>query len=275
MKDETLINSPLGKIVSYNTSYDPSLLFAVPRERQRKDIGITNSLMPFHGGDIWNAYEISWLNLKGKPKIAIGEFFIPCDSPYLVESKSFKLYLNSFYQTPFENIDAAGAILQNDLSKCVQQDVEVRLIQPDQYHNLPFGCLPGTCLDTLDIETNIYKVDSGLLKYSSEIVEEKVYSDLLKSNCLGTKQPDWASVYIHYVGPKINHASLLKYIISFRMHNEFGEHCIERIFIDLLKYCRCQKLTVYGRYTRRGGIDLNPFRSNFEKPLANIRDYRQ
>lgn len=275
MKDETLVDSPLGKSVSYESLYDPTLLFAVPRAKQRRNIRITNSFLPFHGGDIWNAYEISWLNSKGKPQIAIGEFYVPCDSPYIIESKSFKLYLNSFYQTPFENIDEVCSFLQNDLSKCVHRDIHVKLIPPAEYHSLHLGTLPGYCLDTLDIETNIYKVDPTLLKHTFEIVEEELYSNLLKSNCLGTRQPDWASAYIHYIGPKIDHASLLKYIISFRMHNEFGEHCIERIFMDLLKYCKCQKLTVYGRYTRRGGIDLNPFRSNFEKPLINIRDYRQ
>lgn len=275
MKDETLLDSPLGKKVSYDTLYDPTLLFAVPREKRRNDIGITSFSLPFHGGDIWNAYEISWLNEKGKPQIAIGEFFVPCASAYIVESKSFKLYLNSLYQTTFEDIEKVWKILQNDLSKCIEHPVQVKLIQPHEYQNLRMETLPGICLDTLDIETNIYKVEAKLLKHSSEIVEEKLYSDLLKSNCLGTRQPDWASLYIHYIGPKIDHASLLKYIISFRTHNEFGEHCIERIFIDLFKHCNCQKLTVYGRYTRRGGIDLNPFRSNFEAPLINIRNHRQ
>lgn len=274
MKDETLIDSPLGKKVSYDTLYDPSLLFTVPRDKQRKDIGIGNSL-PFTGEDIWNAYEISWLNRKGKPEIAIGEFFVPCLSPFLIESKSFKLYINSFYQTPFENVDEVLSILKQDLSNATQEDVRVNLIQPAEYESLCLKRLPGTCLDALDIETDIYKVDSSLLKHSSEIVEEKLFSDLLKSNCLGTRQPDWASLYIHYIGPRIIHESLLKYIISYRIHNEFGEHCIERIFMDLLQHCHCQKLTVYGRYTRRGGLDLNPFRSNFEEPLRNIRDYRQ
>lgn len=274
MKDEMLVDSPLGKTVSY-TVYDPTLLFAVPREGQRRDIGIIDTPLPFQGGDIWNAYEMSWLNPKGKPQIAIGEFYVPCDSHYIVESKSFKLYINSFYQTTFDSIEEVCAILTKDLSSCVQQDIIVKLIPPAEYPTLLLGTLPGNSLDTLDIETNIYKVDPSLLKHGSGIVEEKLNSDLLKSNCLGTRQPDWASLYIHYIGPKIDHASLLKYIISFRMHNEFGEHCIERIFMDLLKYCNCQKLTVYGRYTRRGGIDLNPFRSNFEQPLMNVRDYRQ
>lgn len=275
MKDETLVNSPLGKNVSYDAVYDPTLLFPVPREKQRKDIEIHDTHLPFKGGDIWNAYEISWLNAKGKPQIAIGEFYVPCDSPYIVESKSFKLYLNSFYQTPFEDVNEICEVLRYDLSKCVQKEVAVKLIQPSEYPSIHLGPLPGKCLDTLDIETNIYKVDPHLLRCTSEVVEEKLYSNLLKSNCLGTRQPDWANLYIHYSGPKIDHASLLKYIISFRMHNEFGEHCIERIFMDLMKYCKCQKLTVYGRYTRRGGIDLNPFRSNFEEPLVNVRDYRQ
>lgn len=274
MKDETLVGSPLGKKISYDTLYDSSLLFTLPRDKQRKTINIDHSL-PFNGIDIWNAYEISWLNKKGKPEIAIGEFFVPCDSPYIWESKSFKLFINSFYQTSFEDVHEVYSLLKEDLSKAVQADVKVKLIQPSEYGSLYLKSLPGTCLDDLDITTDIYKVDSTLLKHHSEIVDEKLYSDLLKSNCLGTRQPDWASVYIHYIGPKIDHESLLKYIISYRVHNEFGEHCIERIFMDLLKECKCQKLTVYGRYTRRGGIDLNPFRSNFEQPLLNIRDYRQ
>jgi 7-cyano-7-deazaguanine reductase len=275
MKDASLIDSPLGKNIAYQTQYDPTLLFAVPRERQRRDIGIDNSSLPFQGIDIWNAYEISWLDMKGKPQIAIGEFFVPCTSPYIVESKSLKLYLTSFYQTPISNIDEVRAILKKDLSNCVQQDVVVKLTQPSDYASIAYSNFPGTCLDELDIQTNIYTVDPNLLKCGLVNVEEKLYSHLLKSNCLGTRQPDWASLYIHYIGPQIDHASLLQYIISFRMHNEFGEHCIERIFMDLLKYCQCKKLTVYGRYTRRGGIDLNPFRSNFEEPLENTRDYRQ
>lgn len=275
MTDETLLDSPLGKPVSYDTLYDPTLLFPIPREKQRMDIGVSEFSLPFDGGDIWNAYEISWLNPKGKPEIAIGEFFVPCDSPYIWESKSFKIYLSSFYQSTFECIDTVYANLKIDLSKCIEQNVDLKLIPPSEYPSLRFGSLPGYCLDDLDVETNIYRVDPSLLKCSTEIVNEKVYSDLLKSNCLGTRQPDWASIYIHYIGPKIDHASLLKYIISYRTHNEFGEHCIERIFMDLMKHCHCQKLTVYGRYTRRGGIDINPFRSNFEKPLSNVRDYRQ
>lgn len=275
MKDETLAHSPLGKIVSFDSLYDPSLLFAFPRDKQRKDIGINNFYIPFRGGDIWNAYEISWLNPKGKPQIAIGEFFVPCASPFIIESKSFKLYLSSFYQTTFESIHEVASTIQKDLSNCTQDIVQVKLIEPSQYPSLHLGTHEGECLDTLDIETNTYKVDPHLLSYGYEVVEEKLYSNLLKSNCLGTRQPDWASLYIHYIGPQIDRESLLKYIISYRMHNEFGEHCIERIYMDLLKYCKSHKLTVYGRYTRRGGIDLNPFRSNFEKPIMNLRDYRQ
>jgi 7-cyano-7-deazaguanine reductase len=275
MKDETLIHSPLGKSSYYDSNYDPSLLFPVSREQQRRNIQIDNFKLPFQGADLWNSYEISWLNTKGKPQIAIGEFFIPCESSRLVESKSFKLYLNSLYQTTFRNSEEVSQIIQNDLSQCVQAEVSVKLIEPNEYHTLQIGSLPGVCLDSLDIETNIYKVDPHLLKHSPEVVEEQLYSNLLKSNCLGTRQPDWSSIYIHYAGPKIDHASLLKYIISFRMHNEFGEHCVERIFMDLTRYCHCSKLTVYARYTRRGGIDLNPFRSNFEKPFKNVRDYRQ
>jgi 7-cyano-7-deazaguanine reductase len=275
MKDETFINSPLGKQTFYDTVYDPSLLCPLPRDKQRQAIGIADVNLPFQGYDVWNAYELSWLNVKGKPLLAIGEFFFPCQSPYIVESKSFKLYLNSFHQTTFANLEDVQAILEKDLAKCVGQSVKVNLIQSKDYASLCLKNLPGFCLDNLDIETNLYAVDPSILGHAAELVEEEFYSNLLKSNCPVTKQPDWASLYIHYIGPKINKESLLKYIISFRSHYEFGEHCIERIFMDLQKYCRCHKLTIYGRYTRRGGIDLNPFRSNFESFMRNIRDYRQ
>jgi 7-cyano-7-deazaguanine reductase len=274
MKEECLINSPLGKESSFDTLYDPKLLFPIPRAIQRQKIAI-NELLPFQGGDIWNAYEISWLNAKGKPQVAIGEFFIPCESSHIVESKSLKLYLNSFYQSTFESAEQVQQAIQNDISKVVQHPISVKLVQPSEYKTLFLGTMPGLCIDHLDVEIKQYKVAPDLLKHGSQVVEEELYSDLLKSNCLGTRQPDWASIYVHYVGPKIDHESLLKYIISFREHNEFGEHCVERIFTDLKQYCKCEKLTVYGRYTRRGGIDLNPFRSDFEGPLVNVRDYRQ
>lgn len=274
MKDASLKHSPLGKTVSYDSSYDPKLLFTIPREKQRLSIHVTNQL-PFYGLDIWNSYELSWLNSKGKPQIAIGEFYVPCNSPYIFESKSFKLYLNSLYQTTFSNEEEVIRTLKNDLSQSIQSDVQVKLITPSNYSQLIIGNHSGKCLDELDVETHIYKVDPSLLKIETTLIQEKVYSNLLKSNCLGTRQPDWASVSIHYKGPQIQHESLLKYIISFRTHNEFGEHCIERIFMDLIRHCKCEKLTVYGRYTRRGGIDLNPFRTNFETFQENRRDYRQ
>lgn len=274
MKDTSLIHSPLGKNVNYKCEYDPTLLFSVPRDKQRATINIYDNL-PFHGTDIWNSYEISWLNQKGKPQVAIGEFYVPCKSPFIFESKSFKLYLNSFYQTRFSSTAEVATVLKKDLSKCVGDDVHVQLITPSEYHQLKIGSHSGTCLDLLDIDITTYKVNPLLLKIKSNIVQEKLYSDLLKSNCLGTRQPDWASVYIHYQGPQIDHSSLLQYIISFREHNEFGEHCAERIFTDLLAHCKCHKLSVYARYTRRGGIDLNPFRSNFENNPDNVRDYRQ
>lgn len=274
MYDKTLIDSPLGKNSVYQFCYDPTLLFAVPRKDQRLKIEIDQDL-PFAGYDLWNAYEISWLNSKGKPEVAIGEFYVPCNSTYITESKSLKLYLNSFYQTRFDSVKEIEAIIKKDLSDCVKAEVRVNIIQSSQFSTLDFGFMPGKCLDDQDIEIETYSLNPELLKCSSEIVEENLYSNLLKSNCLGTRQPDWASLYIHYKGPKIDHASLLKYIISFRTHNEFGEHCIERVFQDLRKHCLCQQLTVYGRYTRRGGIDLNPYRSNFEEGLKNKRDYRQ
>ena len=275
MKEAYLIDSPLGKNSRFDSLYDPQLLFAVPRNTQREKINIYEKL-PFSGVDIWNAYEISWLNPKGKPQVAIGIFYVPCHSKYITESKSLKLYLNSFYQSTFESVKDVQKIVQEDLSKVTESSVDVHLVEPSNYNQeISLGFMPGLCLDALDIETSTYSVTPQLLKTHPTVVEEELYSDLLKSNCLGTKQPDLASLYVHYKGDQIDHASLLKYIISFRTHNEFGEHCIERIFTDLMCYCKPEKLTVYGRYTRRGGIDLNPFRSNFEKSLKNRRDFRQ
>ncbi|MFT5317567.1 MAG: 7-cyano-7-deazaguanine reductase [Chlamydiales bacterium] len=274
MNQKNIEMSPLGKPSSYITSYTPSLLFPIPRKTKRDEIQVPEQL-PFEGVDLWNAYEISWLNPKGKPQVAIAEFVIPCTSPNIIESKSFKLYLNSFNQSPFASSQEVMIILEKDISKGVGEKIQVNLITPQDFHLAKIQEFEGTCLDDLDIEVSSYRVHADYLKSGEDTVDETLYSNLLKSNCLVTGQPDWASLQIHYIGPKIHHESLLKYLISFREHNEFHEQCVERIFMDLSHCCRPDKLTVYGRYTRRGGLDINPFRSNFESTPTNFRHCRQ
>lgn len=273
MSDSTLMQSPLGKKSEYITHYDPQLLCPINRAANRHELGIQNTL-PFNGIDTWTAYEVSWLNSKGKPEVAIAEFIFPCQSPCLIESKSFKLYLNSFNQSIFPSREAVKNQISNDLSKAAGDTVIVTLSTLNEYPN-EITQWSGICLDSLDISTNIYEIDPTLLKIENSDSSETVYSHLLKSNCRVTKQPDWGSVLIRYQGRKINHEGLLKYIISFRNHCEFHEPCIERIYVDIMQYCKPEKLTVYGRYTRRGGLDINPFRSNFEQPIGFDRLNRQ
>ena len=268
---------PLGKTTFYPAEYDPELLCPFPRQVKRDVIGVTGEL-PFGGYDIWNAYELSWLNPKGKPIVAMGEFHIPCESPSLIESKSFKLYLNSFNQTRFADFDQVEERLAADLSRAAGSRVRVRLLESDQFVTERIENFPGTCIDGLDIEVDNYSLDPGLLEDatdSRQVVEEELHSHLLKSNCLVTNQPDWGSVLVRYEGDRIAPEALLRYLISFRRHNEFHEQCVERIFVDLMRHCKPRKLTVYARYTRRGGLDINPFRSNFETRIANLRLARQ
>ena len=233
------------------------------------EIGI-HSTLPFHGIDIWNAYEISWLNTKGKPMVALGEFIIPCTSPNLIESKSFKLYLNSFNNTQFDSFAAVQALMQRDLSEAAGEAVNVKLSTLDNSKEQITLHLSGTNLDSLDINCETYQPSPFLLTTDDEEVTETLTSDLLKSNCLVTGQPDWGSVQISYSGKQINHEGLLQYIISFRHHNEFHEQCVERIFMDISKHCQPTSLSVYARYTRRGGLDINPWRGTGDmKALLN------
>ncbi|KRB92279.1 NADPH-dependent 7-cyano-7-deazaguanine reductase QueF [Noviherbaspirillum sp. Root189] len=270
--------SPLGKPTAYQTAYAPSLLFPIARQQKREEIGIAGSL-PFFGIDIWNAYELSWLNLRGKPQVAIATFMVPADSPNIIESKSLKLYLNSFNQTRVASPEALTEMLRVDLSDGFGASVQVKLTLPEGFDKLGMGELEGLLLDRLDIEVDRYTPDATGLKANTDeaIVEETLVSHLLKSNCLVTGQPDWGSVQIRYVGPQIDQEALLRYLIGFREHNEFHEQCVERIFMDIMRQCRPQKLAVYARYTRRGGLDINPWRSNFttgQRP-PNVRNARQ
>lgn len=275
---EDLQNSPLGKRSDYPDQYDASLLFPIARAPKRQELGVVGTL-PFFGMDLWNAYELSWLNLRGKPQVAIASFLVPADSPNIVESKSIKLYLNSFNQARLATADALREVLAADLSEAFGASVQVQVKLPDEFAQLKMGELDGLLLDRLDIEVESYTPDPTLLKaaHDQAPVEEALVSHLLKSNCLVTGQPDWGSVQIAYVGAQIEQEGLLKYLIGFRSHNEFHEQCVERIFMDILRQCRPQKLAVYARYTRRGGLDINPWRSNFstgQKP-STLRSARQ
>ncbi|MFM4650779.1 NADPH-dependent 7-cyano-7-deazaguanine reductase QueF [Aeromonas bivalvium] len=265
----------LGQQSAYISQYSPALLQPVPRSLNRDDLALPDPL-PFQGSDIWTLYELSWLNGKGKPMVALGEVSVPASSANLIESKSFKLYLNSFNQTRCASMAAVRDLLTQDLSACAGAPVAVTLFPLEQApHRI--ATLPGECIDDLDIEVDEYEFDAGLLAGAAgdEEVEETLHSHLLKSNCLVTHQPDWGSVVIRYRGPRLDREKLLRYLISFRQHNEFHEQCIERIFTDLKHFCRPSQLTVYARYTRRGGLDINPFRSDWEAPAENLRLIRQ
>lgn len=268
-------HGPLGKATVYPSTYTPSLLFPIARSHKRAELGIANDL-PFTGVDIWNAFELSWLDLKGKPVVAIGEFTVPCDSPSIFESKSFKLYLNSLNHSKFSSFKQVSETLRADLSSCIGAPVEVKLTPLNDFDS-SLGKLQGTCLDDLELECSSYQPDPSTLSVGSEMVEETLYTHLLKSNCPITDQPDWGSLEIRYSGKKIKPEGLLQYIVSLRNHNEFHEQCVERIFCNIRKYCNPLWLSVYARYTRRGGIDINPFRTNqLEAPApSNIRLARQ
>ena len=267
----------LGKQVDYEFEYNPDLLQGVPRSLSRDTLDLANSSLPFDGIDTWTGYELSWLNLKGKPNVAILECHVPITSENLIESKSFKLYLNSFNQTKFASAEDVRQVLQADLSACAGEPVEVKLILPEQFSSLQFQEFNGTLLDSLDVEIDQYSPNTQYLTVAKNEtgVQETLVSHLLKSNCLITSQPDWASIQIRYEGKAIEHEGLLKYLISFRQHNEFHEQCVERIYNDIMQHCQPDKLTVCARYTRRGGLDINPFRSNYEAPYANHRQARQ
>lgn len=268
--------SQLGQKTSYVSQYDSSLLFPIARQEKRDELGFNLANLPFDGLDIWTAYEISWLNLKGKPLVAIADFSFPASSPNLIESKSFKLYLNSFNGSKFASQATVINLMMADLSRVCGAEVygELRKVSDEE---VLLGQLSGECLDDLDIDIDTYQVKPSLLEVieTGEIVSETFNSHLLKSNCLVTGQPDWGSVVVRYEGKKINKKSLLRYFISFRNHDEFHEQCVERIFTDIMKYCKPKKLTVYARYVRRGGLDINPYRSNFEDEFDINRLVRQ
>lgn len=272
MNDNNLTpeQSLLGKSSGYDAHYNPGKLFPIPRKEKREEISIPQPL-PFAGFDLWNHYEVSWLNNKGKPVVALAEISYDCETPCIIESKSMKLYFNSFNNTKFENEEVVRSTIESDIGKRVGGLVVVNIIPLNKVRNETLSAkMAGGCIDDLDIECSAYLVDATFLEIEEDIVEEVLTSNLLKSNCLVTHQPDWASVQIAYKGRKINRESLLRYLVSFRNHNEFHEQCIERIFMDIMHYCRPEELTVYGRYTRRGGLDINPYRSTNKNTTAEL-----
>ncbi|MFI0489428.1 MAG: NADPH-dependent 7-cyano-7-deazaguanine reductase QueF [Yersinia sp. (in: enterobacteria)] len=254
----------LGKSTAYCDHYDATLLQAVPRSMNREPLGLYPDNLPFHGADIWTLYELSWLNSNGLPQVAVGEISLNANSINLIESKSFKLYLNSFNQTVFADWESVRTTLRQDLTACAQGEVSVRLFALDDITAQPIANFSGECLDQQNIRIDSYEFSADYLQNSTRQyhVEESLVSHLLKSNCLITHQPDWGSVQIRYRGPQINREALLRYLVSFRHHNEFHEQCVERIFNDIMHFCQTETLSVYARYTRRGGLDINPWRSN-------------
>jgi 7-cyano-7-deazaguanine reductase len=259
----SLAHLSLGKTSEYIDYYSPQLLQPVPRSLNREELGIVQQ-QPFTGVDIWNGYELSWLNPKGKPCVAVLQAIVPATSPNLIESKSFKLYLNSFNQWKVRDSEKLQQMLSQDLSRCAGADVKVKLFSLDDVQTFQVHAGDGELLDNLDIEVNQYHPEPGILQCGDNVVQRHHISHLLKSNCLITRQPDWGSVSIQYQGKEILADSLLKYLVSFRQHNEFHEQCVERIFCDIMHQCQPERLSVYAQYTRRGGLDISPFRSNFE-----------
>lgn len=271
---DLLHNAPLGQDVDYPDTYDPGLLFPLSRNENRQTLTLPDS---WYGADIWNAYEISWLNMQGKPVVATGEFIFPWNSPQLIESKSFKLYLNSFNQEHLADKSEVERRLRHDLSAAAGAKVDVRITLLSEQGNIECAALEGICIDDLDVAISDYRPAPGLLRCvnSAGIVTETLTSDLLKSNCPVTGQPDWASVQVSYTGQAIDRASLLAYIVSLRRHTEFHEHCIEKMYSDIQQACSPSELFVYARYTRRGGLDINPWRGSRPRDVKNTRTHRQ
>ena len=265
--------NPLGKTSAYPDQYDPGLLFPIDREESWKLSGEQRSEVAFFGEDIWNGYEVSWLNCKGKPVVCMAEFRLPADTPFLIESKSFKLYLNSFNQSRYHDELQVKALMEQDLSRAAGGPVSVRFHGPDAV----FPAAPvASLLDELDVDITDYSPNPALLQTAEGNFDGWVVSHLLKSNCPVTGQPDWGSLYIHYRGKQIDEAGLLAYIVSLRQHQDFHEHCVERSFKDILQRCQPESLTVYARYVRRGGLDINPFRTTERDYKAcNFRNFRQ
>jgi 7-cyano-7-deazaguanine reductase len=266
---------PLGSAVGYDASYDPGLLFPIARAEGRRRLGVAEPL-PFQGWDVWNAYVLSWLNTGGKPQVAWGEFRIPATSPAIVESKSFKLYLNSLNQHRLADVAALRTLLQTDLSACVGAPVTAQIHTPARWGPAAFVPPAGRCLDALSVTIDRYLPAPELLTVKAAgSATRQLFSRLLRSRCPVTGQPDWGTLHVRYSGAEIDEAGLLAYIISFREHQDFHEQCVERMFVDILERCAPRRLTLYARYLRRGGLDINPYRSTGAERPGNPRGFLQ
>jgi 7-cyano-7-deazaguanine reductase len=266
--------SPLGRATDYPERYDASLLYPIARAVEREPLGVRTPL-PFSGADLWTAYELSWLDQSRRPQIAIGRFRVPADSPSIVESKSLKLYLGSFAQESIGNAGEVGRRIADDLRRACGAPVDVELVPASRFATLPVAELSGESVDALDVSIAAHAPDAAVLRADTVIAEESLRSALFRSRCPVTGQPDFGDVLIRYRGRRIDRASLLRYVVSFRTHAAFHESCVERIFLDINQRCAPERLTVYARFTRRGGIDINPFRSNFETAPSDVRTPRQ
>ncbi|MEP1471571.1 MAG: NADPH-dependent 7-cyano-7-deazaguanine reductase QueF [Halieaceae bacterium] len=269
MTDDDML---LGRQVQGPNRYTPELLYPIPREQSRAELGLRGSALPFHGEDIWHAYELSWLQDKGRPVVRLGRIHVPAQSPNLVESKSLKLYLNSLNSTEFANQNEAATTITNDLSAVVGADVRLQLFRLDD-PEFAGGALPGTCLD--DETLSAEPADGPRLCSSGDTAEESLYTHLLRSLCPVTGQPDWATVWLTYKGPRIDRASLLSYFIGFREHQEFHEQCVERMYMGIMAACEPDRLEIQALYTRRGGLDISPWRSSEPGSAPTLRLNRQ
>jgi 7-cyano-7-deazaguanine reductase len=277
MESSSFYDTPLGRPSEYVSQYTPSLLYPIARERLRQGLILESDHLPFAGADLWTAWELSWLDRDGKPEVGVAQLRVPAGSRAVFESKSLKLYLASFSQTAFSSAYDVVRTLEMDLSVTVGADVAVDLLSMSQALQAGIGTFPGECLDTLKIAAPVYLPDAGILEVVEDgrVVAESVYSNLLRTLCPVTGQPDIGSIQIIYSGTRINRESLLRYIVSFREHPGFHEQCVERIFLDIMDRCRPRDLTVYARYNRRGGIDINPFRSTGKSIPPHTRLVRQ
>ncbi|RTQ99411.1 NADPH-dependent 7-cyano-7-deazaguanine reductase QueF [Halomonas nitroreducens] len=274
-RPDTLVHAPLGRESAYPEDYDAGLLYPIERAANRAPLGIEAGALPFVGEDEWHAFEVSWLNARGKPIVAVARFRLPADSPRLIESKSWKLYLNGFNQTRFASQEEVVATLERDLAEAARAAVGVELFGVDDAVLVPKR-LPGECIDDRDIEIDDYTPSAEHLRVGEEVVEETLHSHLLKSNCPVTGQPDWGSVLVRYRGPRLDRDGLLRYLIGYRQHQDFHEHCVEHIFMDLMARARPERLLVLARYVRRGGLDISPWRATpGERPPSPLRLARQ
>lgn len=259
-----MAENPLGKQVDYPQQYDPSQLYPVARAGNREKIGLNEDKLPFRGYDHWRAYELSWLSPRGLPQVATANIYVPCDSPNIVESKSMKLYFNSLNQSTFESVAAVQQCISSDLSQAAGSRVDVDVLGADAaaLQTRPLA-ENAVLLDKLTVEADVWQPDPSLLKAAigANPRQEQLYSHLFRSNCPITRQPDWGSILIQYQGQAISHPDLLRYIVSYRQHEGFHEHCVEQIFNDLINTFTLDKLTVSINYLRRGGIEINPVRS--------------